>query len=238
VSYVKKFLAVLLLFLSLGIFAQAQQETPQIVAKVNGEEISKSQLDRLTNITGVILTLYRQYPRFAQMLLTTDEGKAFLRAYEREILESLISWRLIIQEARKRGLTVSEETLQAELEKTIQGILEKNDLTEDELAEILLTQRGQTLEEFRAQIQSDLEERLLYDLLKEAVTAEVSVSEEEIKAYYEQNLDSFKDEEGNTLPLDEVAGKILVAVTQEKRDTLWKDFLKKLREEAEVEIYI
>jgi len=235
---VKKFLAVLLLFLSLGIFAQAQQETPQIVAKVNGEEISKSQLDRLTNITGVILTLYRQYPRFAQMLLTTDEGKAFLRAYEREILESLISWRLIIQEARKRGLTVSEETLQAELEKTIQGILEKNDLTEDELAEILLTQRGQTLEEFRAQIQSDLEERLLYDLLKEAVTAEVSVSEEEIKAYYEQNLDSFKDEEGNTLPLDEVAGKILVAVTQEKRDTLWKDFLKKLREEAEVEIYI
>ncbi len=237
-SYVKKFLAVLLLFLSLGIFAQAQQETPQIVAKVNGEEISKSQLDRLTNITGVILTLYRQYPRFAQMLLTTDEGKAFLRAYEREILESLISWRLIIQEARKRGLTVSEETLQAELEKTIQGILEKNDLTEDELAEILLTQRGQTLEEFRAQIQSDLEERLLYDLLKEAVTAEVSVSEEEIKAYYEQNLDSFKDEEGNTLPLDEVAGKILVAVTQEKRDTLWKDFLKKLREEAEVEIYI
>ncbi len=234
----KKFLAVLLLFLSLGIFAQAQQETPQIVAKVNGEEISKSQLDRLTNITGVILTLYRQYPRFAQMLLTTDEGKAFLRAYEREILESLISWRLIIQEARKRGLTVSEETLQAELEKTIQGILEKNDLTEDELAEILLTQRGQTLEEFRAQIQSDLEERLLYDLLKEAVTAEVSVSEEEIKAYYEQNLDSFKDEEGNTLPLDEVAGKILVAVTQEKRDTLWKDFLKKLREEAEVEIYI
>ncbi len=232
----KKSLVVLFLFLPLVAFAQAQPETPQVVAVVNGEEITKPQLDRLTNITGVILTLYRQYPRFAQMLLATEEGKAFLRAYERDVLESLISWRLIIQEARRRGLTVPAETLQTELDKTIQGILEKNDLTEDELAEILLSQRGQTLEEFRAQIQRDLEERMLYDLLKEAVTAEVSVSAEEVKAYYERNLDSFKDEEGKVIPLDEVAGKVLAAVTEEKKDAVWKEFLEKLRAEAEVEI--
>ena len=234
----KRFLVVLFLCFPLLSLAQSQSDTPQIVARVNGEEITKAQLDRLTNITGVVLTLYRQYPRFAQMLLATEEGKAFLRAYERDVLESLISWRLIIQEARKRGLTVPEETLKSELDKTIQGILDKNQLTEDELAEILLTQRGQTLEEFRAQIQRDLEERLLYDLLKQAVTADVSVSTEEINAYYEQNRDSFKDEEGNVLPLDEVAGKVLAALTEEKRDAIWKEFLEKLRAEAEVEIYL
>jgi len=233
---VKRFLAVLFLLFPLAAFAQAQSEAPQVVAVVNGEEITKPQLDRLTNITGVILSLYRQYPRFAQMLLSTEEGKAFLRAYERDVLESLISWRLIIQEARKRGFTVPPEELRAELDKTIQGILEKNDLTEDELAEILLTQRGQTLDEFKAQIQRDLEERMLYDLLKEAVTAQVSVSAEEVKAYYERNLDSFKDEEGKIVPLDEVAGKVLAAVTEEKKDAVWKEFLEELRASAEVEI--
>lgn len=234
----RKFLWLVFLCLPLVAPAQSAGEPQRIVAVVNGEEITRAQLDRLADVTGIVLSLYRQYPRFAQMLLGSEEGKAFLRAYERDVLESLIGWRLIIQEARRRGLTVPQEALEAELDRTIQGILERNRLTEGELAEVLLTQRGQTLEEFRSQIRRDLEERMLFDLLKQAVTADVSVTAEEIEAYYERNLDSFVDEEGNALPLDEVGGEVLTAVMEEKRDAVWKEFLEELRAEAEVEIYL
>ena len=237
VSSVRKLFAIVFLFLPLVVLAQTIQ-TPSVVAVVNGEEITKPELDRLTNITGIVFSLYQQYPRFAQVLLTTEEGKALLKAYEREVLESIIRWRLLVQEARARGLVVSEADLEAEVDATIQGILERNQLTEERLAEILKAQRGQTLEEFRAQIKGEIEERMLIDLLKDAVTAEVSVSKEEIEAYYEEHRDSFTDEEGNVKPLDEVGGEILTALMNQKRDTHWKEFVEELRKEAEVEIYL
>lgn len=238
VSSVKRFLAIVLVFLPLIALAQPADDTPQVVAKVNGEEITKAQLDRLTNISGIVFSLYRQYPRFAQVLLTTDEGKALLRAYERSVLDSLINWRLLVQEAHKRGLTVPEDELASEVEKTLQGIMERNQLTEAQLADILKAQRGQTLEEFRNQIKTELEEKMLVDLLKDAVTAEVSVSEDEITSYYEEHKDSFADSEGNVKNLDEVKEDILTALMNEKKDSRWRSFLKDLREQAEVEIYL
>lgn len=234
----KKFLAVVLVSLPLIALAQPADDTPQVVAKVNGEEITKAELDRLTNLTGILFSLYRQYPRFAQVLLTTDEGKALLKAYERAVLDSIIDWRLLVQEAKERGLEVPADQLAAEVDKTIAGIMERNQLTEEQLVEILQAQRGQTLEDFRSEIAGELEERMLVDLLRDSVTAEVSVGKEEIEAYYEEHRDSFTDTEGNVRPLDEVAGEILTALMREKKDALWKVLLEELRAQAQVEIYL
>lgn len=238
VSSVRKLFAIVLVLLPLVALAQTAPQTPSVVAVVNGEEITKPELDSLTNITGIVFSIYQQYPRFAQILLTTEEGKALIKAYEREVLESMIRWRLLVQEARARGLAASAEDLEAEVDATIQGILDRNQLTEERLAEILMAQRGQTLEEFRAQIRGEIEERMLIDLLKDAVTAEVSVSKEEIEAYYGAHRDTFTDEEGNVKPLDEVGGLILTVLMDQKKDAYWRDFVEKLREEAEVEIYL
>jgi peptidyl-prolyl cis-trans isomerase C/foldase protein PrsA len=238
VSSVRKLFAIVFSLLPLLALTQAAPQTPSVVAVVNGEEITKPELDQLTNIPGIVFSLYQQYPRFAQVLLTTEEGKALLKVYEREVLEGMIKWRLLVQEARARGLTVPEEELEAKVDATIQGILQRNQLTEDRLAEILKAQRGQTLEEFRAQIRREIEERMLIDLLKDSVTADVSVAKEEIEAYYEEHRDSFTDEEGNIKPLDEVGGEILTALMNQKKDAYWKEFVEKLRQEAEIEIYL
>ncbi|MEN3009870.1 MAG: hypothetical protein ABDI20_02620 [Candidatus Bipolaricaulaceae bacterium] len=47
-----------------------------------------------------------------------------------------------------------------------------------------LAQEGLTLEAFKAQLRPQAEERALLEALKQAVTAGVTVSEEEIAAYY------------------------------------------------------
>ena len=234
----RKLFLIVFVLLPFAALAQPPLQTPSVVAVVNGEEITKPELDRLTNIPRIVFSLYQQYPRFAQVLLTTEEGKALLKAYERDVLESMIRWHLLVQEARARGLTVPEEALNSRVDATIQEILKRNQLTEEQLSEILKAQRGQTLEEFRAQIREEIEEQMLIDLLKDSVVAQVSVTEEEIEAYYEEHRDSFADAEGNVKPLDEVGGEILTALMKQKKDACWREFVEKLRQEAEIEIYL
>ena len=238
VSSVRKLFLIVFVLLPFAALAQPPLQTPSVVAVVNGEEITKPELDRLTDIPRIVFSLYQQYPRFAQVLLTTEEGKALLKAYERDVLESMIRWHLLVQEARTRGLTVPEEALNSRVDATIQEILKRNQLTEEQLSEILKAQRGQTLEEFRAQIREEIEEQMLIDLLKDSVVAQVSVTEEEIEAYYEEHRDSFADAEGNVKPLDEVGGEILTALMKQKKDACWKEFIEKLRKEAEVVIFL
>ena len=234
----RKLFLIVFVLLPFAALAQPPLQTPSVVAVVNGEEITKPELDRLTNIPRIVFSLYQQYPRFAQVLLTTEEGKALLKAYERDVLESMIRWHLLVQEARARGLTVPEEALNSRVDATIQEILQRNQLTEEQLSEILKAQGGQTLEEFRTQIREEIEEQMLIDLLKDSVVAQVSVTEEEIEAYYEEHRDSFADAEGNVKPLDEVGGEILTALMKQKKDACWKEFVEKLRKEAKVIIFL
>lgn len=234
----RKLFLIVFVLLPFAALAQPPLQTPSVVAVVNGEEITKPELDRLTNIPRIVFSLYQQYPRFAQVLLTTEEGKALLKAYERDVLESMIRWHLLVQEARARGLTVPEEALNSRVDATIQEILKRNQLTEEQLSEILKAQGGQTLEEFRTQIREEIEEQMLIDLLKDSVVAQVSVTEEEIEAYYEEHRDSFADAEGNVKPLDEVGGEILTALMKQKKDACWKQFVEKLRKEAKVIIFL
>ena len=234
----KKFFVVVFPFLLL-VSAQSATPTPSVVAVVNGEEITRDQLDRFTDLSRIVLTIYQQFPRFAQVLVSTEEGKAFLKAYERDVLESIITWKLLVQEARRRGVAVPEDKLQAEVDRVLKSIMQRNSLaTEEELAEAVVTQLGQTLEEFKSMLRAEAEERFLVDLLKDEVTGGVSVSPEEVAAYYEENKDAFTDEAGGVKSLEEVSGKIEEELLQEKRDRVWSEFLKELRESAEVEIYL
>ena len=100
-------LCVLAVVLGLGIAAFAQGP----VAIVNGEEISRQELDRATGLSSLLFTLYQQFPRFAQTLLTTQEGKALIQRYQRDVLEQLIMRKLELQEAAARGLERAREEI-------------------------------------------------------------------------------------------------------------------------------
>jgi len=224
--------------LLVGVLALAAPQTPsRIAARVNGEEISMAELEQAASTTGIIFYLYQRYPRFAQLLVGSPEGKALLSAYRREVLEDIIRWKIVLQEARKRGITVPKEELAARVDETLEGILKRNNITQEELKRIL-AQRGETLEDFRARIASQVEERMLVEAVREAVTATASVSQKEVEAYYREHKDLFTDDQGNTRPLGEVQEKILSDLLEHKRNELWRKWLEEARAKAQVEIKI
>ncbi|MBC7092515.1 SurA N-terminal domain-containing protein [Candidatus Bipolaricaulota bacterium] len=214
-----------------GALALAQEP----VATVNGEPISRDELNQLTDLSRIVLTLYQQFPNFVQTLLLTDEGKAFLDRYERDMLEKIILRKIQLQEARALGIVPDEESVAAETEETLKQIMAQYSLTEEDLASQLLLQ-GTTLDAFRADIARHVREQLLIEALQAYVTAEATVSEEEIQAYYDNNPDRFTDASGNKTPFADVHDKIAALILSEKRSAIWQAWLSEARQRAQVEI--
>ncbi len=222
-----------LVILGLGLAALAQEP----VAVVNGEEISRAELDRATGLNSILLTLYQQFPRFAQTLLTTEEGKALIQRYQQDILEQLVLRELELQEAAARGIEPDAAQVEAKVEEVLARILQQNALSLEDLTR-LLSQQGRTLEDFRAQIAEQAREQLTIELLRNQVTAEATVTEDEIQTYYQEHQDRFQDESGTVKPLEEVHDDIAALILDQKRSQIWSAWLEELRAGADVQILL
>ncbi|MFN3346476.1 MAG: SurA N-terminal domain-containing protein [Candidatus Bipolaricaulaceae bacterium] len=221
------------MFVLVGLALSGLAQAP--VAVVNGEPITREELDSATRLNQILFNLYFQYPRFAQSLLGTPEGKAFLTRYQRDVLEDLILRKIQVQEARARNLSADPARVEDLVNQTLEYIKSYYNLTDEELV-AELAKEGLTLEEFRAQLRPQAEEQALLEALKGAVTGEATVSEEEILTYYQANTSQFLDDRGQALPLDKVRLKIASLLLSQKQEELWQEWLKRARETADVQI--
>jgi parvulin-like peptidyl-prolyl isomerase len=116
-------------------------------------------------------------------------------------LNKLIETELLLQEAEVRGLTVSPEELDREID------LLKQDYPSDTLNEAL-ERIGMKLEEWK----EDREEKLLIDkLIEREIDSVIHVSDDEVAEFYKANREEFKQ------PLMVRARQIVVATEEEAK---------------------
>ena len=142
-----------------------------VVAVVNGEEIAKNDL---------FDAMYAQGGR--------------------EILEQLVARKLILQEAEKSGVTISEEDLDAEME---QIIAENFQGSQEEFMSVL-DLYGIDPDSFREDARLNL-------LVRELALTRMDITEEEVREYFEENQDFFGQPE-------EVEARHILLETEEEAD--------------------
>ena len=98
---------------------------------------------------------------------------------ERTILNQMVESKIFEQEAKRRGITVTEEELNASIEQ----VRSRYNLTEDQMEEVLKKQ-NLTPESFREQWRM---QTLGNKLLESQLRNKVVVTDDEVKEYYEQN---------------------------------------------------
>ena len=103
---------------------------------------------------------------------------------KRRILEEIINVRLTAQQATKLGLEVKD----AEVERAIQKIIAQNGITLKKLKEDL-TREGSSYEDYKNWIKTQLLKTKLIGL---QVQSKVTVTDEEIKKYYQAHIDEYK----------------------------------------------
>ncbi|MBU3957052.1 SurA N-terminal domain-containing protein [Patescibacteria group bacterium] len=139
-----------------------------------------------------------------------------------QVLESLITKSLILQEAKKQGVKINDEEINEKI-----GEIETQLESQGTDLDTLLQTQGQTRQSLEEQIKIEL-------IIGEILNEKVSVTDEEIKDYFEENKESF--EEGVTL--EEVKEQIRENLRQTKLSEKFQSWLEELKQKARIYYFL
>jgi peptidyl-prolyl cis-trans isomerase C len=161
--------------IALLVFAKEKQRPEDIVAVVNGSGITRADFDGEMN-------------RIRQSLIRVGKppGDSELSRIRNDALENLIDRELLYQESQKKGIKVDEATVKVQLRK-----LKERFPNEAEFQNML--SRSKLSE---GDIKSDLRRSMaVKKFVDEQFVPKATVSEKEIKAFYDGNPNRFKQPE-------------------------------------------
>jgi parvulin-like peptidyl-prolyl isomerase len=123
-------------------------------------------------------------PLLAEVSRLPDPGKRAARssALRREVLERLIDDELILQQAADLKLTITSEQVDASIEE----IKRQNSIDDAQLAAALKAQ-GMSMAAYRADLKRQL---LRFRVINIAVGSRVTISDEDVKSYYDRHMKS------------------------------------------------
>lgn len=150
---------------------------------------------------------------------------ALMKQYGVEVLESLMTYEIIRQEAKKHDIDITEEDLQAEYE-----IYADYYGGEDALLESM-----ETFHMTKKDIMNDIE---IYLLTMQLLSKDISNTEEELQAFYEENKSSYVSDEGEQLAFEEVKSVVDSDLTEDKVNNSYEDWLDEKFEEYDIRSYL
>jgi peptidyl-prolyl cis-trans isomerase C len=145
---------------------------PAVVAKVNGEDIQKWEME------GAL----KQAEAAAGGPVPADKRDVVLRG----ILDDIVTYHLLAQEAHARKMDVSDADVDAEVLKIRQGFP-----TEDAYKEALRA-RGATPEQVREYTRRSM---MVNKIVNVEVTTQLGVPDSDVDVFYSRNIDRFKQGE-------------------------------------------
>jgi len=161
----KIMIAAVVIVVFIGIVLAAKYLKPandKVAATVNGDTILKED----------VLKVYLNVPPEYRAVITAES-----------ILEGMIIEKLLVQEAEKKGISVSN----AEVDAYIETILSENKMTEDDLMQNL-EENGMTLEDLKKSFRDQI---TIQTLLDTTVLLDLEVDDKDVEDYYNENIEQF-----------------------------------------------
>ena len=135
----------------------------------------------------ITLSEYREeYTSRMRMLRAQLQGEELRKQQDllqENLLESLINDRLLLQEARKLGLNVTEQ-----VRMTLENVKRENNLKSDEELKRALAQQGILYEDFVKQMEQSI---LKQNTIFSEVGRKISITDPEIVSYYKAHQEEF-----------------------------------------------
>lgn len=167
-------------------------ELPDVLARVNGEEVTKVELDRLVRnmeLSGQPIPAERR-----------DE-------ILRDMLDQLITYTALRQEIRARNISVPEPEIEANLQQMQKQFPDSKEFQK------ALSDRGMTMERLRADARVDM---AINKMMEDEVSLQPEATDGQVRDFYDKNPDKFKQEEAVR------ASHILIRVAPDADDAVKK----------------
>ena len=159
------------------LFTGCGLKNSQAIIKVNDAVISQSDFDKL-------LDRQIESSPFAKMgmgdIKNDKDGVLYLMS-ERAVITQLIVQELLKQEAKARGIKVTNKDVDEAINKVIDKVGGKENLSK------MLKQNNVSIKQFKSDMKTQVEMKKLAQTAKN-----VKVSDKEVKDFYNKNIDKFK----------------------------------------------
>jgi hypothetical protein len=193
---------------------------PEVVAEVNGEEIPKEEF----------VQAYEAQFQQASMQAQTSGQPVDQDQLKEQVAQSMVSTELLVQEAEKRDITVSDK----EVDQTLEQLAQQNGMESVDAFVQALEQQGMDREEVDDQIRTQVRiERLI-----EAEAGDINPSNEEVRAMYDQ-LKAQQEQSGEQggqkmPPFAEVRPQLEDQLKSQKQSEVAQRLVGDLRKDADV----
>jgi peptidyl-prolyl cis-trans isomerase SurA len=195
------------------------EDIPDVVAEVNGEEISRDEFE------STYVGQFQQAMMQAQMTgqeVDQDQLKG-------QIADALIGQKLIIQEAENQGFEASED----DVNETLDELIEQNGLNSQDDFFAALEEQGVTEDEVR----SDLETQVKVDALIASESGDMEPTEDELQELYEAYSASMEQQQGEDAEVpsyEEMEPQLTQQVIAQKETEAYQTLVEELRANADV----
>ena len=199
------------------------EDVPDVVAEVEGEEITKDEFEQVYT---------QEFQRSAMMQQMTGE-EIDEEALKEQIVNGLVSEKLLAMEADNRDMEASEE----DVDQLLTQLTEINGMeSEDEFINAAMEQSGMSEEELRTELANQVK---VQQLISEE-SGDTEPTEEEMQEVYDEQIAAREDagEDSETPEFEDVKPQIEQQLSREKEVQAAQDLADELREEADVTIHI
>ena len=167
----------------------------EVVSYVNGRPAYRDDFEAAkVTLLNQYLQMYAQFGMNIEALLAGGEGRLFQLSLEAEALRRVMAAVLVEEEADRRGIQPSAESVEAEFQKQYAEFLESQGWTEESFL-AYLDEQGSSFEAFRETGLDTVEWQLTLDAVRDAVAGPVDPSDDELGAYFEEHRADYATEE-------------------------------------------
>ena len=157
-----------------------------------------------------------------QPILRLSLIKELERKGGKQMLSSLVTQTLILQEARKRNIDISQKEIDEQV-KNVEGSLKKQGQSLD----TALTFQGSTRKDFVTQIK-------LQKLVEKMLEKEIKVADKEVEDYIEKSKSSIPKD----MKSEEVTASAKQQIKQQKLGEKFQQWLQKLQSAAKIQYFV
>ena len=186
----KQLFAAVIVFTACVVVPMRAEVIEQILVKVNGDIITKTELE------GRQVSALRQRMQGKQVdpesLKNDDTLKKALAELTPQILVSAVDELLLLQRGRELGLKLGDDQFKA----VVANIRKEQGLTDDAKFAQALAQEGMTMDDLRKQLERQM---LIEQVQRQEVGSKLSITEEEARQYYAKHPEEFTDSASVTL---------------------------------------
>jgi parvulin-like peptidyl-prolyl isomerase len=165
----------------------------QVLVKVNGDIVTKSDLERLQ------LEFLRQRPDLQNVTADSPELAKAVAESTPQLILTAVDELLLVQRGRELGYVMNDDQFKSVLD----NIKKDNNIDTDEKFQEALKQEGMTLADLRRQLEKNMLETRVQ---QNEVLAKISVTEDEARTYYDAHKNEF------TTPSEIMLREILIVV--------------------------